>query len=102
MKRTVSALGWFQTISTTNAIATPIPRSKALEWATKVATAPGVVASSADAREVPSVRFHQVRRLIAADDGPTTQATNAITRASATTANPEVRRKLVSWSQTAP
>ena len=48
------------------------------------------------------MRCHQLRRLVAADDGPTTQATKAITSASAITAKPAVRRKLVSWSQTDP
>ena len=42
------------------------------------------------------------RRFVAADEGPTTQAANAITSARAMTVNPAVRRKLVSWSQTEP
>ena len=59
-----------------------MPRSSGLERATKLATGPGVVASAPDALEVPSVRRHQLRRLVAADEGPTTHAANAITRAS--------------------
>src|SRR4051812_34427546 len=101
MTSTVSGVGWFHAINTTNAIATPTPRRSALERATKLATAPAGAASAPESLGR-KARFHQPRTVTAADDGPTTHAAKAITSASTIAVRPAVRRKLVSWSQTAP
>ena len=74
-------------MSTMNAIATPIPRRTDVQWATNVATGPGVVEPS----PAPSGFWR-----------PENHAMAAINSASTTIVIADARRNEVIWSQTAP